>query len=228
MRKIIVNLLVVFVTLIITSCSNRASNDKIANEDVEYQENNVNEETDNQNKFVKTIGAYDFTELGLAIYNGDLNTAKKLIEGGACKNRCLADPTFEYDVLYASIMFDKIKFVEYFINTEKDVNKVYSENGMTLLTLACKSDNLDVALRISKLLLNAGADVNGGGDMGFDYILYPLFEAVKKSNLQLVKLLIEKGANINVVDKQDNTIFTLIDDREEISLEMKEYVNSLQ
>jgi len=183
-------------------------------------------ETGYQDKFVKTIGAYDFTELGLAIYEDDLNTAKKLIEAGASKSSCLSDEIFVYDVLYTSVMFGKIKFVEYFTNAEEGVNKVYDENGTTVLTFACKSDEPETSFRISQLLLDAGADVNGGGDMGFDYIFYPLFEAVKKNNLRLVKFLVEKGADITVVDKQGATVFTIIDGLG-VNSEMKNYIGQL-
>ena len=218
----------VIATLIVVSCGNSSNNNEGQPQEIKNQIDEISfQEDDCPDEFIKTIEAYSFTELGLACRKGDLNSAKNLIERGACKNRCMSDEIFEYDVLYTSVMFDKIDIVKYFINTEKDVNKVYDENGMTLLTLACMRDKSDISFHMSKLLLDAGANVNGGGDMGFDYILYPLFEAIKNNNLRLVELLIDNGADITIVDKQDETIFTIIDGYG-VNFEMKDYINSLR
>jgi len=178
-----------------------------------------------QNEFVKTMDRYEFTNLGLAIYNGNLNAARRLIMQGANKERCLGDETFQYDVLYTSVLFGKIDLLEYFINTERNVNKVYDENGVTLLSLACMKDDPDMTFRMSKMLIEAGANVNGGGDMGFDYIIYPLFGAVRSNNFKLVKLLVEHGADITVADKQGETVFSIME-RGGVLPEIKEYIQS--
>ena len=237
MRKCNFITVIIISIFIMASCSNRTNgNDIVENSEnaeiitdsyEESAENDANKSTDCEDAFVKTIGLYQFTELGWACYKGDLNTVKKLIEEGACKKRCLADIIYQYDVLYVSIMYNKIKIVEYFINAKENVNRIYDEDAMTPLSLACMNNKPDMAFAMSKLLLDAGANVNGGGDAGGDYIIYPLFEAIKNNNLKLVKLLIDSGADITIVDKQDETIFTIIDGYG-VNSEMKDYINSLR
>jgi ankyrin repeat protein len=219
--------------LITISCNNRADNRRVAVGDIQteitvYQDQIIgSNETDDYDDFIKTVGLYSFTELGWACYNGNLDAVKELIEAGACMSFCMADPTFEYDVLYTSVKFNQISLLEYFISIKENGNKVYDENGMTLLSLACMSDNPDIAFEMAKLLLDAGANINGEGDMGFDYIIFPLFEATKRDNLKLAKLLVEREADITVIDKQGRTIFALVDEID-VSVEMTSYINSLR
>jgi ankyrin repeat protein len=172
-----------------------------------------------QDPYIKTIGVYQFTALGSACYEGNLTEVKSLVAKGTCKKRCLTDDIYEYDALYTSVLFNQRNIVEYFIKTE-EVNRIYDENGMTLLSLACTNNHTEIA----RLLLQAGAEVNGGGFTGGDLIIYPLFEAVKNNNLKLVQLLVENKADITVMDIQGETVFSIMDEMKKVDMEMKEYL----
>ncbi len=176
-------------------------------------------QADCHDEFVKTIGAYSFTELGLACHDGDLSAVKKLIGEGACKSRCMSDEIYEYDVLYAAVTFGKTDLVKYFVDAGEDVNRTYDENGTTPLTLACQYDRPDVAFDMAKILLDVGADVDGGSDPGDEYeynVVYPLFETVKAGNTKLFQLLIDKGVTFYPADNaRETTIWAMAGENHE-------------
>ena len=54
---------------------------------------------------------------------------------------------------------------------------------------------------VTCLLLQYGAKANGLGNLGGDYITYPLMVAVDKNNINMVKVLLKYGARTKVRDK---------------------------
>ena len=206
--KITLSVLILF-GIINFSCANKNSNGESVNNTQEESTGSSQNGVNCNDKFIESKGLYNFTELGLACYNNDLVLVKSLINKGACKERCLSDEIFEYDILYTAILFEQVDIVEYLIGIGQDVNKIYDENGYMALSLACSIKDKKRALSITKMLIDAEAQVYGAGDIGGDYIIYPVFCAINSDNIDLVKLLIECGADLTVVDKQGNTAVNL-------------------
>ena len=74
-----------------------------------------------------------------------------------------------------------------------------AEERESLLTLACR---LDSNLGVVQLLINAGADVNGG-----DGAFAPLHYAARYVNIEVLDLLINSGADVNSVTTEEYTDF---------------------
>lgn len=89
----------------------------------------------------------------------------------------------------------------------KDINnRLYSdEYGLTLLTYACKLSNV----KLARLLLEHGIDVNGYQSPYDTYKVYPIMEAIANNNIELVKLLLEYHADLNIKDSNGNTPLAL-------------------
>ncbi|MDR2206347.1 MAG: ankyrin repeat domain-containing protein [Flavobacteriaceae bacterium] len=208
-------LIILFSTIDCISKNNKTSKSSITH---------IQENIDCQDEFVETKGIYNFTELGLVCYEGDLEAVKKMINNNACKERCLSDDIFEYDILYTAILYEHTNIVEYLISINENVNIVYNENGYTALSLACSIKDKKKALDISKILLKAGAQVNGAGDMGGDYIIYPIFRAIETDNIDLVQLLIDHAVNLNVIDKQGNSVIDIAKNNKEIESLVSKYL----
>jgi ankyrin repeat protein len=186
----------------------------------------VSQSEERHNAFIKEIDGYQYTELGLACRTGDLNKAKQLIEKGACKSSCMTDDIFEYDALYVSVMFGKIDLVNYFIPQEEDIDRMCDESGTTFLGLACFYKDKAIADKMAGSLIRAGANVNGLGDTGFDYVSIPLHNAALSNNLPLVKRLVTHGADIFAKNKQNETLFTMLG-YSGVDAAMKKYIRSL-
>lgn len=82
-----------------------------------------------------------------------------------------------------------------FQNNPKVVNEINGA-GYSPLILACYRGNTEVAA----YLINNGADLNYNNEMGT-----PLLAAVVKNNVAIVKLLLEKNANIEAKDANGTT-----------------------
>lgn len=149
-------------------------------------------------------GAY--TLLGYACKYKNLSALQKLLERQADMAMAFEGEIYQHDALYVAIDAEDQHIVEYILRKGTDVNRIYTEDGYTALCAACQRGNLSIATK----LLEHGADVNGAGDCGGDYILYPLFSAVGSGNPEVVKLLLEHGADINAVNKQSETAFNLL------------------
>ncbi len=149
-----------------------------------------------QFSFGVSIEGYKASKLGEAINSGSVEKFKDLVQKGAPIDKCLTDETYVYDALYAAIAFNKKDIVEYVIQNKmySDINKTYSEDSETPLTLACAIQNKVDALQVSRLLISNGANVNGAGDSGGESTKTPLFIAVNQNNVELVRLLLEQGA----------------------------------
>ncbi|KAK4336940.1 hypothetical protein RND71_043512 [Anisodus tanguticus] len=73
-----------------------------------------------------------------------------------------------------------------------DINAITEETHETALTLACCGGFLEVA----DFLIRAGADIELGANT-------PLMESAQEGHLDLCKLLIENGANVNARSAND-------------------------
>ena len=144
--------------------------------------------------------------LGVACRNNDMETIKQLL---AAKDEPMAmgNDCYEFDILYTAIYFDKEDVLKYALTRYKDINdRVYSdEYGLTLLTYACKLSNV----KLAHILLEHGINVNGCQSPCDTYRVYPIMEAIANKNIELVQLLLEYRADLEIKDSNGNTPFTL-------------------
>lgn len=161
----------------------------------------ITQDTTEIDGYVVEIDNYKATRLGEACSKGDLVGVKKLLNDGADKEQCLSDDLYEYDIVYAAVYFNKVDILKFLITQKEDVNKVYNENGLTALLLACINSNSEIAL----LLLDVGANPNGAGNCGGDYTFYPIIEAAQRNDIQTVKALLKHNVDRNVTDQDGST-----------------------
>lgn len=100
--------------------------------------------------------------------------------------------------LGAAVAGDQIKMIEYLIKEGADVNHISSFSNCVLIN-AIALDNFAAA----QVLIRSGADVNVQGlqliihGISVNWQWTPLMAAAYKGDLELVKLLVKKGAKIN-------------------------------
>ena len=72
------------------------------------------------------------------------------------------------------------------------------DTGTPMLNLACRTDNFEFV----KMLLDLGADVNSlSEDRGYTAVM----DAVWRGNEKITRYLIEKGAELNKINKEGQT-----------------------
>lgn len=146
-----------------------------------------------------------YSLLGYACKYNRCNIAEKIINLNANIEIGHGDEYFEYDALSIAVENEDLCLVKLLLNKGANPNRWYSEEGLTALSVSCRLNNFT----ISRILIENGANVNGEGDTGTDYIIYPLLFAVGNNNLELVRLLIDNGCKIDITNKQDETPFTV-------------------
>lgn len=153
------------------------------------------------------IAGYSASELGKAVYANNIQLVKELIEKGASTTNCLATEMYEFDLLFATIEFAKTDILRYVLDNKlyTSINRVYTEDFLTPLSLACMIENYQDAVTIAELLIKNGANVNGAGSSGGDYTYYPLISAIHQGNIALIKILIDNGAQTGIKDNQGKT-----------------------
>lgn len=67
-------------------------------------------------------------------------------------------------------------------------------------------------ISISKILIEHGADVNGYQTPYLEHFIFPLLEAIKSDKIELIELLLNHGAKIDIEDKEGNTPISLAHD----------------
>ena len=136
---------------------------------------------------------YQLYPLGVACCNNDMATIKRLL-AGKDEPMAMGNDFYEFDIFYTAIYFDKEDVLEYALTRYEDINnRVYSdEYGLTLLTYACKLSNI----KLARILLEHGINVNGYQSPYDTYKVYPIMEAIANNNIELVKLLLEYHADL--------------------------------
>ena len=149
---------------------------------------------------------YQLYPLGVACRDNDMATIKRLL-AGKDEPMAMGNDFYEFDIFYTAIYFDKEDVLKYVLTKYKDINnRLYSdEYGLTLLTYACKLSNV----KLARILLEHGIDVNGYQSPYDTYKVYPIMEAIANNNIELVKLLLEYHADLNIKDSNGNTPLAL-------------------
>ena len=147
--------------------------------------------------FVISDEDYYFTALHWAIRHNQQTIVEVLLAHGASVNGplgALMTPLQDAAAHYANE--DIVKLL---LDHGADVDETTAESRQTPLTGACNSNT---KLGIVQLLINAGADLNGGGG-----VTAPLHRAAYCGNTDAIELLIQAGANVNRVSTQGHALY---------------------
>lgn len=118
----------------------------------------------------------------------------------------------ELEALYQLIDDDNIIGIRYIIEIlDIDVNDTYDIADHNLLEYACLNNNIPITV----ILLDNGANVNGDN-------YSPLLISINEKNSTLAMILIERGADIDAFDDEENSAIILaskVYDKSDISSE---------
>ena len=148
----------------------------------------------------------DYSLLGFACKFKRCEMAEKIINRNADITIGEGDEYIINDALFVAVESKDVCIVRLLLNKGANPNQMNSEYGLTVLSVSCRDGgNYDIA----KLLIENGAKVDGAGDTGFEYIIYPLLEAVQSNNIKLVQLLIDNNCTVDIEDKEGTTPFSI-------------------
>ena len=122
---------------------------------------------------------------------------QRLIRMKANMECMYSDDMYCYDALYMAVDKGNAELVKLFLSLGANANVAYNEDGLCPLVMSCSMNSYPVTC----LLLQYGAKANGLGNLGGDYITYPLMVAVDKNNINMVKVLLKYGAKTKVKDR---------------------------
>ena len=140
---------------------------------------------------------HSYTLLGYACLYQNKHIVQRLIGMKADMECVYSDDMYCYDALYMAVDKGNAELVKLFLSLGANANVAYNEDGLCPLVTSCSMNSYPVTC----LLLQYGAKANGLGNLGGDYITYPLMVAVDKNNINMVKILLKYGAKTKVRDK---------------------------
>jgi len=139
---------------------------------------------------INAIGNLDYQSIHCAALEGHLEVVKYLLENGADINAKNSDG---YQPIHCAVFEGHLEVVKYLLENGADIN-AKDNVGKTPLYHAVYDCNMECI----KYLILQGADVN----ISTEDNISPLHIAIKKNtDLEIIQLLVEAGANIN---KKDN------------------------
>ncbi|GIO41565.1 ankyrin repeat domain-containing protein [Paenibacillus apis] len=114
----------------------------------------------------------------------------------------------EYNI-FRAIAVGNIGFVKDFLSNGGDPN--FEDNGWTLLTCAIENERIEIV----EILLNNGTDVNYRSSNGWTALHQAVDISIDgtiqtggkpgEEPIDIIKFLLDKGANINIEDIQGNS-----------------------
>ena len=140
---------------------------------------------------------HSYTLLGYACLYQNKHIVQRLIEMKADMECVYSDDMYCYDALYMAVDKGNAELVKLFLSLGANANVAYNEDGLCPLVMSCSMNSYPVTC----LLLQYGAKANGLGNLGGDYITYPLMVAVDKNNINMVKVLLKYGAKTKVKNR---------------------------
>lgn len=142
-----------------------------------------------------------YSLLGFACLYNNKTAVQQLIARKADIACAFSDNMLIYDALYMAIINSDIQLATLFLSLGANPNQPYNEHGLCPLALSCSLNNIQMA----SLLLEKGAKADGLGNLGGEYVWYPLISAVENNNVNMVRLLLKYGAKRNVKDTEGFT-----------------------
>ncbi len=149
----------------------------------------------NINTFYQFGESNSYTILGYCCKFNRYDFVKRLISRKADIKLGEEDDYYQYDALYVAIENQHEKLVDLLLENKANVNSTYTESGLSPLSLACQFSNF----HIIEALINHNADIKGNYNPETDMASIPIIEAVMSKNKEAIKLLVEKGADVNQV-----------------------------
>ena len=118
------------------------------------------------------------------------------------KSISLSNQYSMFSLLQAAVKFNKIEIVKLLIEFEANPNQItFNDNSYPLIESICENNK-----EITDILLNCkNINVNVCNDL----IESPLFYACLNNDYKLIKLLIEKGANVNHVNSSGESVLNI-------------------
>ncbi|PTY39925.1 ankyrin repeat domain-containing protein [Brachyspira hampsonii] len=177
----------------------------------------------------------DSTPLFLAVQFGYNDLAKELIKEGADVNSRASDMETEggIDMLYYAVRNNNLEMSKILIDKGLDAGRDYgyeysyyltdaaiNNNNLDMLKILLQSGDIDLKsslipdaieednIEMVKYLISIGQDVNAQIFADGDWINSPMKIAAQNGNIEIAKLLIDKGANLN---SSDDYIYNAID-----------------
>lgn len=146
---------------------------------------------------VSAVNADGFTPLQYASFLGKVKTARVIIErSGKCD-------------IYSAVMLDDKELVTRLLDADPKLLDSPDINGDRPLYTAAASGHPDIA----KLLLDRGANVNLSGSQNGT----PIMCAVERGNLELVKVLLEGGADLTAPENATILDWTMSEGLDDIA-----------
>lgn len=148
-------------------------------------------------------GDVEKTLLEAAVQSGDVEVVRLVLDAGADPNR--SSYHNGSTVLMAAAGERKTAIVRLLLERGADARRGDSRGRTALITLFLDGDcykHREQLAPIAKALLDAGADANARDDT---WLTTPLLKAVECGSAEAVKLLLDKGANLEVRDDRGRT-----------------------
>ncbi|MBP5403979.1 MAG: ankyrin repeat domain-containing protein [Elusimicrobiaceae bacterium] len=158
-----------------------------------------------------------------AVYDNDIDTIKMLVEAGGTLEPVYVEDAANSDFLPAVQFFvdqgvdinqeynrplskacekGHIEIAEYLLKTDKNSQETLDEALVELCSSSSYYDNETAKVNLAKLLLKQGAQANSHADA---FNQTPLHGASSRGPLELVKLLVSNGADVNAINEDGTT-----------------------
>ncbi len=170
----------------------------------------LKEKISNQDFDIRSINLDDIVKSYILIpetienTNKTLTFIRNLIDKGLNINTVTQEKVTLLHFAAALNSLKSVELGEFLINKGLNVNSI-NKNGDSPLMFSCQHGNLE----FSRLLINNGAKVNMKNIKGWIKGWTALHYAVLQNDIDLVKLLIQAGAKINVLDENKSNVLEL-------------------
>ncbi len=198
-------LLIFFLSILVFSCNTKEQNNNTdkatiniddSTDDINKTEQSNNSSINTNETEETTYYSYTDKEIISFIESGNFQTIKKLIESKSL------DVNYNLDIdeyskstpLIQAIKYKQTDIINYLLENNADVNLKEELTGFTPL-MASLHD-----ITITELLIEKGADIEAKDDDGINALVY----ASTYNNEEMVKFLLEKGADANTVCEIEN------------------------
>ena len=198
-------LLIFFLSILVFSCNTKEQNNNTdkatiniddSTDDINKTEQSNNSSINTNETEETTYYSYTDKEIISFIESGDFQTIKKLIESKSL------DVNYNLDIdeyskstpLIQAIKYKQTDIINYLLENNADVNLKEELTGFTPLMASLNN------IAIAELLIEKGADIEARNVDGINALVY----ASTYNNEEMVKFLLEKGADANTVCEIEN------------------------